>query len=311
MAAPPPAPQAPTSWWLSLASRLGRVAIVCLIVENFLLLFAPLAFLLGLPSGSGIPRVSVFSSLLLVFQDAGFLVNLADLFAVIGFSIFAPVLFLVLFGLIKSKRRIPFDTLLLGSALACVVGAIPAKLYAEAHATGSITSIDAVAATGGWSVASGLILAASIIYLFFTLRIEAGVKPLKLSCIKWPIYAGVSVVGSVAFALFFQGLAAGDPNFDAFTLGIVVKTTLVPVLGVLAYRDLLDVFPNWARLPVEGASPQPIASAPAASPQVTPLQIVTMQPVRAPTRVLVPLRPLPPPPTPANEMRPLPPPPTD
>src|SRR5437867_11996645 len=181
MAAPPPAPQAPTSWWLSLASRLGRVAIVCLIVANFLLLFAPLAFLVGPSSGSA--RVSVLGSLLLVFQDAGFLVNLADLFAVIGFAILAPVLFLVLFGLFKSKRRLPFDTLLLGSALACVVGAIPAKLYAEAHAAGSITSLDPVAATGGWSVASGLILATSIIYLFFTPRIEAGVKPLNLACI--------------------------------------------------------------------------------------------------------------------------------
>ena len=308
MAAPPPAPQAPTSWWLSLASRLGRVAIVCLIVENFLLLFAPLAFLVGPSSGSA--RVSVLGSLLLVFQDAGFLVNLADLFAVIGFAILAPVLFLVLFGLFKSKRRVPFDTLLLGGALACVVAAIPVKLYAEARGAGSVTTIDAVAATGGWSVASGLVLAASILYFLFTLRIEAGTKPLKLSCIKWPIYAGVSVIGSVAFAVFFQGLAAGDPNFDAFTLGIVVKTTLVPVLGVLAYRDLLDVFPNWGRLPIEGA-PQPIASAPAAVPQVAPLEIVTMQPARAPTRILAPLRPLPPPPAPANEMRRLPPPPTD
>ncbi|TLZ61721.1 MAG: hypothetical protein E6K13_06605, partial [Methanobacteriota archaeon] len=162
MAAPPPAPQAPTSWWLSLASRLGRVAIVCLIVENFLLLFAPLAFLVGPSSGSA--RVSVLGSLLLVFQDASFLVNLADLFAVIGFAILAPVLFLVLFGLFKSKRRLPFDTLLLGGALACVVAAIPVKLYAEARGAGSVTTIDAVAATGGWSVASGLVLAASILY---------------------------------------------------------------------------------------------------------------------------------------------------
>src|SRR2546428_11790407 len=213
MAAPPPATQPPTSWCLSLASRLGRVAIVCLIVENFLLLFAPLAFLVGPSSGSA--RVSVLGSLLLVFQDAGFLVNLADLFAVIGFAILAPVLFLVLFGLFKSTRRVPFDPLLLGGALACVVAAIPVKLYGEARAAGSVTTIDAVAATGGWSVASGLVLAASILYLLFTLRIEAGTKPLKLSCIKWPIYAGVSVIGSVAFAGFFPGLPAGGPHVRA------------------------------------------------------------------------------------------------
>ena len=39
MASPPAAPPAP-SWWLSLASRLGRVAILCLIVGNFFLLIA-------------------------------------------------------------------------------------------------------------------------------------------------------------------------------------------------------------------------------------------------------------------------------
>src|SRR6267143_602005 len=133
--ASPPAAQPPTSPWLHLASRLGRVAIVCLIVENFLLLFAPLAFLLGLP--------------------------------------------------------------------------------------------------------------ASLLYLFFTLRLEATAKPLKFACLKWPIYGAVNVFGSLAIAGFFQGLAAGSPNMDAFTIGLVVKMTLVPVLGVLAYRDLYDRFPNW------------------------------------------------------------------
>src|SRR5438445_42990 len=124
-----PAVQPVPSWWLTLASRLGRVAIVCLIIENFLRLFAPLAFLLGGSPGMGFsPRASV----LVAFSDAGFLLSLADLFAVIGFSILAPVLFLLLIGLVKSKRRVPFDTLLLGGALACVVAVIPVKLYAAA-----------------------------------------------------------------------------------------------------------------------------------------------------------------------------------
>src|SRR2546428_8989342 len=105
----PPASQPVPSWWLALASRLGRVAIVCLILENCLLLFAPLVFLLGGSPGMGFsPRASV----LLAFSDAGFLLSLADLFAVIGFSILAPVLFLLLVGLVKSKRRVPVCTLL-------------------------------------------------------------------------------------------------------------------------------------------------------------------------------------------------------
>src|SRR5256712_6300578 len=123
----PPASQPVPSWWLTLASRLGRVAIVCLILENFLLLFAPLVFLLGGSAGMGF---SSRASVLLAFSDAGFLLRLADLFAVIGFSILAPVLFLLLVGLVKSKRRVPFDTLLLGGALPRVVAAIPLKLYA-------------------------------------------------------------------------------------------------------------------------------------------------------------------------------------
>lgn len=75
----------------------------------------------------------------------------------IGFAILAPVLFLILLGLVKSKRRVPFDTLLLGGVPSRVV---PVKLYAQARAAGTVASLDAVVAAGGRSLASGLILAA-------------------------------------------------------------------------------------------------------------------------------------------------------
>ncbi len=295
--ASPPAPQPVPSWWLSLASRLGRVAIICLIVENFLLLLAPLAFLVGgLPPNIGMTS----ASLLLVFSDAGFLVSLADLFAVIGFSILASVFFLILVGLVRSKRRVPYDTLLLGGAIACAIAVIPVELYAHARAAGTVASLDAVAATGGLTAASALILLVSLLYLFFALRIEGTVKPLKFASLKWPVYGAVNVFGSLAIAGFFQGLAAGTPRTDAFTIGLVVKMTLVPVLGVLAYRDLFDRFPNWARIPVAGA---PILPAPVA---VAPRRVFAR---RTPTPATV--RPLPPPPSPENTMQPLPPPPRD
>ena len=115
----------------------------------------------------------------------------------------------------------------------------------------------------------------------------------------WPVYGAVNVFGSLAIAGFFQGLAAGNPNTDAFTIGLVVKMTLVPVLGVLAYRDLFDRFPSWARIPVAGA---PILPAPV---RVAPRRVFTRHPRHAEAR------PLPPPPSPENTMRPLPPPPTD
>ncbi|GEM_PF-5479466 len=293
--AAPLALQAVPSWWLSLASRLGRVAIVCLIVENFLLLLAPLAFLTGLDPGGFMTSASLLS----VFSDAGFLLSLADLFAVIGFTILAPVFFLILVGLVKSKRRVPHDTLLLGGATAAAIAVIPVQLYAHARAAGTVASLDAVAATGGLTAVSALILLVSLLYLFFSLRIEGTVKPLKFSSLKWPIYGAVNVFGSLAIAGFFQGLAAGTPRMDALTIGLVVKMTLVPVLGVLAYRDLFDRFPSWARIPVAGAPilPAPVRAAPRR------VFIRHAHPVVA--------RPLPPPPSPANEMRPLPPPPTD
>src|SRR3989441_5423757 len=220
-----PAAQPVPSWWLTLASRLGRVAICCLILENFLLLFAPLAFLLGGSPGMGFsPRASV----LVAFSDAGFLLSLADLFAVIGFSILAPVLFLLLIGLVKTKRRVPFDTFLLGGALACVVAVIPVKLYAQARAAGTVASLDAVAPTGGWSLASGLILAASLLYMFLAQRVEAGAGGVQTSRPQRAPYAGANIFRGLARPRFFPGLAAGRPHFDALTPRLVVEISPFP-----------------------------------------------------------------------------------
>jgi len=286
--APPPPPET-TSPWLPLAGRLGRIAVACLLVENFLLLFAPLFFLLNLPSNARLTPSPAVA--LPVYTDAGLLLSLADLFSVIGFVILAPVLFLILLGLWRSGRRPGFDTLLPGiAALACVAALVPVKLYAQGRAAGTIASLDQAVATGGWSVASVLLLAASLAYLVFTLRVEAGAKPWRLTCLKWPVYAAVNVLGAVAIAGFFQGLAAGSPNFDAYTLGIVLKVTLVPMLGVLAYRDLYDRVPAWAKTTVGGAPPPAGPATPSAAESIAP--------------------PPPPPPDSADAL-PLPPPPED
>ena len=126
-------------------------------------------------------------------------------------------------------------------------------LYAWGRARGTVTSVDAAAATGGWGVASLLLLVASLGYLFLTLRLENGTQKLRLGSFKWPMYAAVNVLGSVAIAGFFQGYSGGSGSVDAFTLGLVLKVTLVPLLGVLAYRALMDLFPNWARVPLREA----------------------------------------------------------
>ena len=266
--APPPPPES-TSPWLPLAGRLGRIAVGCLLVENFLLLFAPLFFLLGLPSNVRLTAAGAPS--LTGLTDAGLILSIADLFSVIGFVILAPVLLVIVFALARSRPRPGFDTLVLGIvAFACVVALVPVKLYAEGRAAGTIASLDQVVATGGWGVASALLLVASLAYLFFALRVEARAKPLKLASYTWPVYAAVNALGAVAIAGFFQGLAAGSPNFDAYTLGIVLKVTLVPMLGVLAYRDLYDRVPAWARISLTEAQSPVVDVAPAAEPLVAP-----------------------------------------
>ncbi len=287
---PPPPPEL-TSPWLHLAGRLGRIGIGCLLIENFLLLFAPLFFLMSLPSNLRLTVAGAPS--LYALTDAGLVLSIADLFSVIGFVILAPVLLVIVFALARSVRRPAFDTLVLGIvAFACVVALVPVKLYAQGRAAGTIAGIDQVAATGGWGVASALLLVASLAYLFFALRVEATARPVKLAAYTWPVYAAVNALGAVAIAGFFQGLAAGSPNFNAYTLGIVLKVTLVPMLGVLAYRDLLDRVPAWARISAKEVAP---AAMPVAVPAASPVERLASPPPPPPADEILPL-PLPPPP---------------
>ncbi len=101
------------------------------------------------------------------------------------------------------------------------------------------------------------------------------------------MYAAVNALGAVAIAGFFQGLAAGSPNFDAYTLGSVLKVTLVPMLGVLAYRDLLDRVPAWARIPsweiaLRAAAAEPAGNPPIVSPPPPPAEETTSLPLPPP-----------------------------
>ena len=272
MTAPSPARAEPAgSLWLHLAGRLGRVAALCLVVQNFLLLFAPLFWLSSLSGRPALaPAEDQGRAIVAVATDPNFLLQIADLLQVIGLVILAAVLLLLLVGLARGLRRVPLDTSALGfSAFLLALVLVPVLLIAQAHARGTIGSIDEVAATGGWSVGSVLLLGISLAYLSFALRVEAGAKPHRLVCLKWPVYAAVNVLGAVAIAGFFEGLAAGDPNFDAFTLGIVLKVTLIPMLGVLAYRDLYDSFPTWARVGA-GEGPTPVPASPAEAPPPPP-----------------------------------------
>jgi hypothetical protein len=58
---------------------------------------------------------------------------------------------------------------------------------------------------------------------------------------------------------------------DAFTLGLVLKVTLIPVLGGMAYQEVRDRFPLWARLPVQDAPVAAVRASPPEAEFATPL----------------------------------------
>ncbi len=314
---PPSSPaRPPANFALHLAGRLGKVAAACLVVANFLLLFAPLFWLTGLggtpslapPTGLELADADPARAIFALATDPGFLLTLADVLQIVGFAILAGVLLLLLAGLARGPGRVPFDGLALGfAAFVIAIVLVPVLAIAQAHARGAIGSIDEVAATGGWSVASVLILGLSLAYLALALRVSAGAERRRLAAYKWPVYAAVNLLGAVAIAGFFEGLAAGNPNIDAFTLGLVLKVTLIPMLGVLAYRDLYDGFPAWAGVP---AAEAPRTAAPAEAPVPPPAPPPEersgspVPPAPSPSQA-----PLPPPPPPDDP--PLPPPPDD
>lgn len=273
----PNPPDPTTSPWLAVAAPVGRVASWFLVGANFLLLFAPLVFLLNAaeyldPQGPG-------GTLLLLFSDPTRILAVSDLITLIGIVILACALLVILFGLIRAERKIKLDVYLLGIVtVACLLAWVPVMAYALQRARGTVTNVDAAAATGGWGLAAGLLLAASLTYLFFTIRLENGTGTRKLGSFKWPIYAAVNLLGSAAIAGFFQ---PGGGNVSAFSLGLVLKVTLIPMLGVMAYQELRDRFPLWARVPLH---PAPVAARVVAPPAPV---------ARVPMAIA---RPLPPPP---------------
>ena len=277
--ATPPDPT--TSPWLHLAAPVGRVATYFLIGGSFLQLFAPLAFLVDL--GGRTEPDAPGGSLLLLLSDPGHLLSIGDFVLILGVVILAAAVFLILFAFLRADRKVGFVPFLLGATvLACLAAWVPVMLYAQGRATGTVASLDAAAATGGWGLASCLMLGASLAYLFLAVRIQNGSGKLGLPSFKWPIYGAVGVLGSVAIAGFF---ASGGADLDAFSLGLVLKATLIPFLGVMAFSDLRDRFPAWARVPLHDA---PITAAKSMD-----------VPIRSPAKPVMAVRvarPMPPPP---------------
>ena len=264
MAALDSPPDPTTSPWLAIAAPVGKVATLFLIAGNFLLLFAPLLFLTNAsgdvdPSGPGGP-------VLLLLSDPGHLLAIGDFVGVLGTVILACAVFVILLGLIRADRPVGILTYALGVLVfACLATWVPVALWSQGAASGDPATVDAAAATGGWGLASLLLLAASVAYLFFTMRVENGTRALRLGSFKWPIYAAVNVLGSAAIAGFFSG---GGSATNVFSLGLALRVTLVPLLGVMAYSDLRDRFPLWAQVPLHEPPAAPHAEAQRPAPPV-------------------------------------------
>ncbi|MBI4417012.1 MAG: hypothetical protein HY557_08515 [Euryarchaeota archaeon] len=244
----PPSPS--SSPWLHISSALGRVAMWFLLAANFALLLAPLFFLAN-PAETLQPEQAPGGPMLALFSDPSRMLGIADLLAIIGTILFVAALFLILIGMLRGDRRTSLGTFTLGLlVLVCLAAWVPVMLYAQGRATGTLGTVDAVAATGGWSVASAILLAATVLYLLFTRQIDQWAKPIRLSTLRWPVYAAVNLLGTAAIAGFFSGAASGSGNVDAFSLGLALKVTLIPVIGILAYRDMKDRFVLWEQLPL-------------------------------------------------------------
>ena len=242
----------PNPWsspWLHLAGPLGKVGASFLIVSSFSALFAPIAFLVDAPSLLD-PNAPA-SSFIALFADPSRLLAIGDFLALLGIIVLSAAMAIVILGLARGDKRVPVAAFLLGAvSLLCLVAWVPMMVYYQGTARGAITTLDAAAATGGWSLASLLLLVASLAYTGCALRVEGHVKPHKLSSLWWPVFGAVNLLGSVAIAGFFQGLAIGAEIFQSLSLGLVLKVTLIPMFGVLAYGDLKDRFPRWMDLHV-------------------------------------------------------------
>ena len=294
MAALDSPPDPTTSPWLAIAAPVGRIGTLFLIAGNFLFLFSPLMFLANAQenvdtSGPGAP-------VLLLLSDPGHLLAIGDFVGVLGTVILACAVFVILLGLIRADRPVGISTYALGVLVfACLATWVPVALWSQGAASGDPATVDAAAATGGWGLASLLLLGASLAYLFFAIRLENGTKARKLASFKWPVYAAVNVLGSAAIA----GYVAGG-NLDAFSLGLVLKVTIIPLLAVMAYSDLRDRFPAWALVPLMKAPPTVEVVRPVAVARRTVLPPSLSEP-----------RPQPPPPPMGVFAQPLPPPPDD
>ncbi len=236
---------------LEIAVRLGRIGVVCLIVQSFLFLLAPLFFLAS--PARYVDAGSTAQQIVAAFSEPMMFASIGDLFGGIGLVVLASAVAVLLSWLWRAWGRPSRALVLLGVASVMLVAAVPAAMvWTAGSLSRSPGQLDGLAATGGWNAVSLLRVAAALAFALFAWRVELASRPLRLAPLLWPVYAAVSLVGSVAFADVFEGIVANESSAGAFMLGLLLRILLLPVLSVIAYRDLLIRFPDWRKVDVSG-----------------------------------------------------------
>jgi hypothetical protein len=240
--------------FLQLGASLGRAGAGFLIAANFAFLFAPLFYFADL--GAHVDSRDSSSVAILLLTDPLRVYAIGDLLGLIGAILLAAAVALLLPALWRFDRRPPTDAFVWGWATVLSLAAWAAlTVKAQSRARGGI---GAVAATGGWSEAALALLVASVLYVVFTVRVDPKGVRSGFAPLRWPVLATFTLFGTASLA------STGSKDEWIVTFGLGLTIVLLPLLGIVAYRDVMDGFDRWRW--VERVSPVPTPSSLAPDP---------------------------------------------
>lgn len=231
--------------FLEVAGRIGRAAAAFLIASNFVFLIAPLLYF-TVPTVRFDP-VEPSGATLIMLSDPYRIFALGDVFVLIGAALLAGAVLLILLDRKTRSSKSRRIVIPLGvAALAFLLAWFVATAYAQGRSRGGGV-VDAVAATGGWGIAAASLLVASLLYVVFVWRLEGRKSPSESAPVRWPVFAAFNLIGTGALAALV-GSGSMDPFFA--TMGLALGLVLIPLLGIVTYRDVWDSFGKW--LPADG-----------------------------------------------------------
>ena len=240
--------------WLHLGGRLGRVAGGCLVAQNFLYIFAPLFFLLDL--GRFVNPRDAGGQFVAQASDAGLFLAVGDIAGMLGFALLASALAALIAGVEVSRRPPPLAVMaIVAAGFACVAVMPLVMSWAEGKPReAGVGTLDSAILAGGWGIGAAVLLCASLAFLAFAL-IQGGPRDGRLVCPLWAVFGAVQCLGVAPFAAVIEAAGEADRNPYTLTIGLGVRILLLPVLAVLAYRELLERLPGWEQTGT-GASPR-------------------------------------------------------